>query len=86
MTANRFATWPNIPISTLNGKTPLQAMKTFFGRERVEALIAGFERTQEDGHGMAPDYDFNWLREEVGLPRQDPSTPSGTVVPLDDAH
>ena len=39
MNANRFATWPNVPIPTLNGKTPLQAMKTFAGRDRVEALI-----------------------------------------------
>ena len=52
--ANSFATWPNVPFRTLNGKTPRQAMKTLDGRERVESLIADFELTQEHGCSMAP--------------------------------
>ena len=86
MIANRFATWPNVPFPTLNGKTPLQAMKTFAGRDRVEALITDFERTQEDGRSLEPDYDFNLLREAVGLPRHEPPTPIDTLAPPDDTH
>ena len=86
MTADRFATWPNVPIPTLNGKTPLQAMKTFAGRERVDALITDFERAQEDGSSLSPDYDFNRLREAVGLPCHEPPKPRGTIAPSEDTH
>ena len=86
MNTDRFATWPNVPFPTLNGKTPLQAMKTFFGRERVEALITDFERTQEDGRSTAPDYDFNLLREAIGLPRHEPPKPRRALGGSDDAH
>ena len=86
MDADRFATWPNVPFPTLNGKTPLQAMKSLYGRERVESLIADFERTQEEGPSLAPHYDFNLLREAVGLPRREPGKPQNTMAPTDEVH
>ena len=86
MNADHFATWPNVPITALKGKTPLQAVKTLYGRERVESLIADFERTQEHERGQAPHYDFNLLREAVRLPLHDPPKPRGTMAPTDDAH
>ncbi len=39
-----FSTWPEIKLPALNGKTPLQAVKTKDGREMVEALLLDIER------------------------------------------
>ncbi len=39
-----YSTWPEIKLPALNGKTPLQAVKTKDGREMVEALLLDFER------------------------------------------
>ena len=45
-------------------------MRTADGRERVEALIADFERSQDCGKLATPRYDFNQLRAMLGLPRR----------------
>jgi hypothetical protein len=66
--ADHYATWPDIPLPALKGKTPRAAMKTADGRERVEALILDFERSQDDGRASTPHYDFNLLRAALGLP------------------
>ena len=46
------------------------AMKTRDGRERVEALITDFELSQKRGDVKMPHYDFNRLREALGLPQR----------------
>ena len=43
-------------------------MRTREGRERVEALLAEFERVQDRGTLKMPRYDFNQLRAMLGLP------------------
>ncbi len=68
--ADHYSTWPDIPLPALKGKTPKAAMRTADGRERVEALIADFERLQDDGKVATPRYDFNQLRGALGLPRR----------------
>ena len=40
-----YSTWPETKLPALNGKTPLQAVKTRDGREMVEALLLEFERS-----------------------------------------
>ncbi len=85
MNADHYATWPDVPLPALKGKTPLAAMRTADGRERVEALIADFERTQNDGRSTMPRYDFNQLRTALGLPRRQPRGPRSIVPPSDGA-
>jgi hypothetical protein len=68
MNADHYATWPDIPLPALKGKTPRAAMKSKDGRERVEALITDFERSQGRGDTTMPRYDFNELRAMLGLP------------------
>jgi hypothetical protein len=68
MLTEHYATWPDTPLPALNGKTPRAAMRTREGRERVEALLAEFERVQDRGTLKMPRYDFNQLRAMLGLP------------------
>lgn len=70
MNADHYATWPDIALPALNGKTPRAAMRTADGRERVEALVANAERIQDNGRSTMPAYDFNQLRTALGLPRK----------------
>ncbi len=70
MNTDHYATWPDIALPALKGKTPRDAMRTADGRERVEALIANAERMQDKGRGAMPAYDFNQLRTALGLPRK----------------
>jgi len=81
MNADHYATWPDIPLPALKGKTPRAAMGTADGRERVEALIANAERMQDSGRSKMPAYDFNQLRTELGLPRKQPPGPRSIVPP-----
>ena len=55
----------------------LVAINSFIGwlafrSKRVEALIADFARTQDDGRVPTPRYDFNQLRSALGLPARKP--------------
>lgn len=70
MSADHYATWADVPLPALKGKTPRAAMKTRDGRERVEALITGFELSQRGGDVTTPHYDFTQLRAALGLPRR----------------
>jgi len=47
-------------------------MRSKDGRERVEALLADFERSQDDRRHATPRYDFNLLRAALGLPLRNP--------------
>lgn len=62
-----FSTWPETKLPALNGKTPLQAIKTRDGREMVEALLLDFEQR---GKHTVPPLDpaiIAELRERLGL-------------------
>ncbi len=62
-----YSTWPEIKLPALNGKTPLQAVKTKDGREMVEALLMEFEQR---GKHSSPPLDpaiIAELRSKLGL-------------------
>ena len=62
-----YSTWPETKLPALNGKTPLQAVKTRDGREMVEALLLDFERRSERSNlPLDPDI-IAGLREKLGL-------------------
>ena len=68
MSRQHWATWPDVPLPALRGRTPRQAARTAAGRERLEALLLEFE-----GHGSAPGAppgpDVAALRRDLGLDR-----------------
>lgn len=47
-----YREWPRMKLPALQGKTPMQAMKTAEGREMVEALLLDLERRQGIGLGV----------------------------------
>ena len=58
--------WLDTRVPALGNKTPRQAVRTRGGRERVEALLASFERNElERGEGDAET--FVTMRRELGL-------------------
>lgn len=62
-----YRKWPEEKLPALNGKTPLQAVKTKDGKEMVEALLMEFERR---GKHTTPPLDpaiIAELRERLGL-------------------
>jgi len=59
--------WPDQKIPALGGKTPLQAVRDVDGREMVEALLLEAERYQGMAGQSQPPYDFDRLRERLGL-------------------
>ncbi len=62
-----YRQWPHKKLPALNGKTPLPAIKTKDGREKVEALLRDFElRNLEAGPPIDPAI-FAELRERLGL-------------------
>lgn len=66
-----YSQWPHEKLPALNGKTPLQAVKTKSGREKVEALLRDFElRTPHTNLPVDPAI-FTELRERLGLQRTD---------------
>ena len=81
--ADHYATWPDVPLPALKGKTPRAAMRTADGRERVEALIADFERSQDDRRLATSRHDFDQLRTALGLSRRRQRGPRSIVPPLD---
>jgi len=62
-----YSTWHKEKLPALNGKTPMQAVKTRDGREMVEALLMDFEQR---GKQQTPPLDpaiIEELREKLGL-------------------
>jgi hypothetical protein len=68
--AAHYATWPDIPVPALGGKTPRDAVRSETGRHAVDQLLRDFENSEEHerlaGH---PAFDFGPLRAELGLKR-----------------
>jgi len=58
--------WLETRVPALGNKTPRQAMRTTAGRERLEALLAQFERDAEGSQGSAS-ADVDFIRSELGL-------------------
>ena len=56
------------PIPALGGKSPLQAVRTTAGREKVIDWLKMLEnRSAEHGEGPIAEYDFGWMWVELGL-------------------
>jgi hypothetical protein len=67
MQRRHYESWPDIPLPALNGKTPLEAMKTADGREMVDALVTQFERDAgQHGIGVSVDV-LAELRRRLGM-------------------
>ncbi len=62
--------WLKKKVPALNGKTPLQAVKTEEGRKKVIELLKSFENSEERNkkEGM-PYYDLSWMWERLGIDR-----------------
>ena len=60
-----WESWVDEKIPALGGKTPRKAVRDPDGRERVEALLLQFERHDA---GRQRSYDFDRVRERLGLP------------------
>ena len=58
------------------------------GRERVEALLVQFERQDaaQEGARRKPSYDFNRIRERLGLPRRERPKARLASAPSDEVH
>jgi hypothetical protein len=63
--------WLKEKVPALNGKTPLQAVKTEDGRNRVIELLKSFENSEEHNRKEGkPFYDVSWMWERLGLERE----------------
>ncbi|MCI0613712.1 SEC-C domain-containing protein [bacterium] len=66
--AKKMENWLHESIPALDGKTPLEMVKTAEGKERVETLIKEFENKEERKRRKGqPFVDVNILRERLGL-------------------
>jgi hypothetical protein len=69
--AKHYETWPEIPLSALGGKSPLQAVKTKQGRPAVIELLKSLDQLEarriEQTGGEPFDVSFLWKR--LGLER-----------------
>jgi plasmid stability protein len=66
--STHYATWPDIPVPALGGKTPREAVRSETGRHAVDRLLRDFENTEEHERLKGePAFDFGPLRKELGL-------------------
>ena len=69
MFAAHYEDWEKEKLPALGNRTPLEAVQTAGGRERVEALLVDIER-RSASLPVAPDpATFRRLRERLGLAR-----------------
>jgi hypothetical protein len=89
MVDRRYATWADLPLPALRGRTPRQACRTEAGRRRVTTLI----RTMPDPPGPVPlRVPREALLRELGLTEESaapapspPATPAPEEAPLQDS-
>lgn len=74
-----WATWPDIPLPALRGRTPREAARSTAGRERLEALLLEFAGRQRTPNAPGPD--LAALRRELGLDRELPAPQRTTTEP-----
>jgi len=63
----QWEAWYNESVPALQGKTPLQAARTKAGRERLEALLVDFERSNEHASQPYLRVDIAAMRKRLGL-------------------
>ncbi len=63
--------WLNDTIPALDGRTPMQAVKSIDGISRVAELLKSFENNEEHNKkGGRPFYDLSWMWDRLGLKRE----------------
>jgi hypothetical protein len=63
--------WLKDKIPALDGMTPMEAVKTEAGREKVRNLLKLFENSEERNKSESqPYYDLSWMWERLGLDRE----------------
>jgi hypothetical protein len=63
--------WLKDKIPALDGMTPMEAIKTEAGREKVRNLLKLFENSEERNKSESqPCYDLSWMWERLGLERE----------------
>jgi len=63
--------WLTVKIPVLNGKTPMQAVKTEEGKKKVIDLLKQFENNEEHNRREGyPTYDLSWMWERLGLEKE----------------
>jgi hypothetical protein len=63
--------WLKDQIPALDGRTPMQAIKTEEGRKKVIDLLKSFENIEElNRQEGRPHYDISWMWERLGLERE----------------
>ncbi len=63
--------WLKEKIPALDGKTPVQAIKTDEGRRKVIELLKSFENSEEHNKREGrPFYDLSWMWDKLGLERE----------------
>lgn len=65
MAEQHWTAWLDTPLPALQGKTPREAAKTAFGRERLDAVFLQFEQHAESPQPFSPD--VSSLRRALGL-------------------
>jgi hypothetical protein len=72
MKAKHYATWSDVSLPALNGKTPREAVRSATGRKAVEDLLRmmenGEERDRKEGKGS---FDFSGIRKDLGLAKRE---------------
>lgn len=64
--------WLKEKIPALDGKTPLQAVKTDEGRKKVAELLKFFENSEEHNKREGrPFYDLSWMWDRLGLKKEE---------------
>ena len=69
MVRQQWEDWLDMRVPALGNKTPRQAARSAAGRERLEALLAQFEREAEHGRPGAPTY-LAVIREKLHAPKR----------------
>jgi hypothetical protein len=63
-----YASWPDIALPALGGRTPREAIQSEEGRAAVETLLRDFENAAARGKARGQTvYDFSRLRQELGM-------------------
>lgn len=63
--------WLKDKIPALDGRTPMQAVKTEEGKKKVIDLLKSFENTEEHNRKEGrPYYDVSWMWQRIGLERE----------------
>jgi hypothetical protein len=68
---NYYEKWFSEKIPALDNKTPVEAIKTEEGKEKVIELLKLYENLEERKKGEArPHYDLAWVWQRLGIEKE----------------